>query len=116
MSQLNFLANVCYISDCFVIVIVIAVVFILVIAVVPGDPLRVEEADVGCVEGADEVDPGTDIRLLVDTAQVRTHLQSINQTINQPTNQPKNNRPINQSINQPTNQPTNQSINQPINQ
>ena len=44
--------------------------------VVPGDALWVEEADVGRVEGTDQVDPGADVRLLVDPANIWTHLDS----------------------------------------
>ena len=41
---------------------------------VPGDALWVEEADVGCVEGTDQVDPGANVRLLVNPANIRTNL------------------------------------------
>ena len=44
--------------------------------VVPGDALWVKEADVGRVEGTDQVDPGADVRLLVDPANIWTHLDS----------------------------------------
>ena len=41
---------------------------------VPGDALWVEEADVGRVEGTDQVDPGANVCLLVNPANIRTNL------------------------------------------
>ena len=45
--------------------------------IVPSDTVGIEEADVGCVEGAHQVDPGPNVRLLVDPANIWTNLESM---------------------------------------
>ena len=45
--------------------------------IVPSDTVWIEEADVGGVEGAHQVYPGPNVRLLVDSTNIRTNLESM---------------------------------------